>query len=50
MRAFTIRISDELADRIDEQAKACHRTRNSQIAYLLERAAPVRDILTGPEN
>ena len=50
MKAFTIRIPVELADRIEEQAKFCHRTRNQQIRYLLERAVPRPDIATGPED
>ena len=42
MRAFTIRIPADLTDSIDEQAKACHRTRNQQIRYLLELSQAAR--------
>lgn len=48
MRAFTVRIPDALDDRIRAQAKACRRNRNQQLIYILERAVPVEDIVTGP--
>lgn len=50
MRAFTIRIPEELVERIEEQARAAHRTRNQQIRFLLERAAPKSDVGVGPEG
>lgn len=37
-RAFTIRLSRELADQIDARATLNRRTRNGEITFLLETA------------
>lgn len=37
-KAFTIRLPEDLADQIDHRAKLQRRSRNSEIAYLLQQA------------